>query len=199
LVILVSFGLVMLTIILSKKKGLATGGAAAGAGRLQFLAIGMILMGILASTTTNIAANAQLPQIPLPPPFSSTDNDNNSNLFIAPNDRDPPEIEIVSTELKEGKNVLEVKVSDASELKSRHVQFVHEGRVRIADLVRDHDNVYLALVDAQRPSSIIVVDVIDAAGNRAAITEELNVTESMSIIDQLLSFLGSIFSFLNPR
>ena len=198
LVILVSFGLVMLTIILSKKKGLTTGGAA-GSGKLPSLAIAMILMGSLASTADNNAANAQLPQIPLPPPFSSNDNASNNNLYIAPNDRDPPEIEIVSTELKEGKNVLEVRVSDASDLKSRHVQFVNEGRVKIADLVRDHDNVYLALVDAQKPSSIIVVDVIDAAGNRAAITEELNVIESMSILDQLLSFFNSIFSFFNPR
>lgn len=200
LVILVSFGLVvMLTIILSKKKGLATGDPAVGSGKLPFLALVMILMGILASTTTNDAANAQLPQIPLPPPFSSTDDANNSNLFAAPNDHDRPEIEILSKELKEGKNVLEVKVSDASDLKSRHVQYVSEGRVKITDLVRDHDNVYLALVEAQRPSSIIVVDIIDAAGNRAVVTEEFNVTESMSILDQFFSFLGSIFSFLSPQ
>jgi hypothetical protein len=120
-------------------------------------------------------AIAQSPSLFPPPPGAFAGGD--KELTIFENDRTPPTIEVTETDLRQGKNVLVVRIMDDSDLASREVKYVDDGRIKFADLGRDHGNVYHALINVDPPSSIVVIDVIDAAGNRATVTKEFNVVE----------------------
>lgn len=145
-------------------------------------------------------ANAQLPSVLPPPPSGSIGSDDGDrDLRITADDKSPPIVEVLTTELKPGKNIIVVKITDASDLKSRQLKYVDEGRIKLSDLSRVHDNVYHALVNVDPPSSMIVIDIIDAAGNRASVIKEFPVVEGepgdylgllVSIWNNLLAFLG---------
>lgn len=169
--------------------------------------IGMLLVvsGILLLANANKLtaveeANAQLPSVLPPPPSGSIGNDDSDrDLRITADDKSPPIVEVLTTELKPGKNILVVKITDASDLKSRQLKYVDEGRIKLSDLSRVHGNVYHALVNVDPPSSMIVIDIIDAAGNRASVIKEFPVVEGepgdylgllVSIWNNLLTFLG---------
>src|SRR5215218_1043261 len=82
----------------------------------------------------------------LPPPFPENNPDEER---VAENDRTPPHIEILTTELHEGKNVFKVRIADESSLRTREVKYVHNGQLRVDGLFRDQNNVYKALIDIQ--------------------------------------------------
>lgn len=165
----------------------------------------LLVSGILLLANTNKLAvveeaNAQLPSVLPPPPSGSIGKDGSDrDLRITADDRSPPIIEVLTTELKQGKNILVVKITDASDLKSKQLEYVNEGRIKLSDLNRDHQDVYHALVDVDQPSSIIVIDIIDAAGNRVSVIKEFRVVEEepgdylgllVRIWNNLLAFLG---------
>ncbi len=157
---------------------------------------------LLASTFTVIAeAEAQFPSLfPPPPPGSEGGSTFGKDYPVVPSDdKSPPEIEWVTTELKQGKNVLVIKVDDESFLSSRQVKYVGEGRVKLADLARDHDNVYHALIDVNPPSSMLVIDISDIAGNRATVTKELTVVSGSGpndLLDRLADVWRNILVFI---
>lgn len=157
---------------------------------------------LLASTFSAIAkAEAQFPSLfPPPPPGSEGGNAIGKDSLIVPSDdKSPPEIEWVTTELKQGKNVLVIKVNDESFLSSRQVKYVGEGKVKLADLARDHDNVYHALIDVNPPSSTLVVDISDVAGNRAVVAKELTVVSGSGpndLLDRLADVWRNILAFI---
>ncbi len=149
-----------------------------------------------------IEVYAQFPSLFPPPPNSAVGSAGGDDVRVPTNDRTPPEIELITTELREGKNVLVVRVTDESYLKSREVKYVNEGRIKFADLARDHDDVFHALINVEPPSGVIVVDVIDAAGNRATITEELPVTPTNlpnDFLDVLTDVWRNVLAFVGLR
>lgn len=157
---------------------------------------------LLASTFTLITeADAQVPSLFPPPPSGSEGGGatGKDNLTVPTDDKSPPEIEWVTSELKQGKNVLVVKVNDESFLSSRQVKYVGDGRVKLADLARDHDNVYHALIDVNPPSSTLVIDISDVAGNRATVTKELPVVSGSGpsdLLDRLVDVWRNILAFI---
>ena len=131
-------------------------------------------------------SEAQL--IPLPPPApdikpGQTQNQNTSQ------DNVPPVIQFVTTELADGKNVLKVNVTDASDIRLREVSFVDDGEIRTETLVYEGNNIYKALVDVNSPSAVIVINVDDVYGNEASLAQSIPVKESPSIISRILDML----------
>jgi hypothetical protein len=72
----------------------------------------------------------------LPPPFPENSPQEER---IVENDRAPPQIEILTTELHEGKNVFKVRITDESSLRTREVKYVHNGQLRIDGLFREQN------------------------------------------------------------
>ena len=131
-------------------------------------------------------SEAQL--IPLPPPApdinpEQTQNQNTSQDIV------PPVIQFVTTELADGKNVLKVNVTDASDIIMREVSFVDDGKIRTETLVYEGNNIYKALVDVNPPSAVIVINVNDVYGNEASLAQSVPVKESPSIISRILDML----------
>jgi len=128
----------------------------------------------------------------LPPPFPENNPDEER---LAENDRTPPHIEILTTELHEGKNVFKVRITDESSLQTREVKYVHNGQLRVDGLFRDQNNVYKALIDIQPPSRIVTVTAGDANGSMASDFREYEITGSQDIFSQIMDRISQTLNF----
>ena len=134
------------------------------------------------------SAAAQL--IPLPPPSPSSNTIDKTNK--APNDNKAPVIQPLTTEIKAGKSVFKVRISDESGLQLGQIKYVHDGRIVTADLVKEQNDVYKALIDVQPPSRIIVIDAADQNGNVATVVKEYSILPSPDILKGIENFFSSI-------
>ena len=148
----------------------------------------MIMTGIVAAPQ----ADAQMPPL-FPPPFPWFSESQADVSATKSDDRKPPQVEIITTQFSRGKNVVIVEITDDSFITSRQVKYVNEGRIAYADLARDHANVYYALVNVQPPTSVVEIDVIDAAGNRAVVVDEIPVGPAPGL-DEILTRVLTLFN-----
>jgi hypothetical protein len=128
----------------------------------------------------------------LPPPFP--ENSPNEER-VAQNDRTAPHIEILTTELHEGKNVFKVRITDESSLRTREVKYVHNGQLRTDGLFRDQNNTYKALIDIEPPSRIVTVTAGDPNGNIASEFREYEITGSQDIFTQIMDRLSQTLNY----
>jgi hypothetical protein len=142
---------------------------------------------MLAIASTASVALAQ--SIPLPPPFPENNPDQTK---VSENDKSPPKIEILTSELHEGKNVFQVRITDDSSLLVREVKYVQNGQLKIDGLFRDQNNVYKALIDIQSPSRIVEVTAGDANGNMATTFKEYDIVKSQDTFTQIINMLSQI-------
>ena len=140
------------------------------------------------SLVTVQSAAAQV--IPLPPPSPSSNTIDEPNQ--APDDNKAPVIQPLTTEIKAGKSVFKVRISDESGLQLGQIKYVHDGRIVTADLVKEQNDVYKALIDVQPPSRIIVIDAADQNGNVATVVKEYSILPSPDILKGIENFFSSI-------
>ncbi len=145
------------------------------------------VLAVLAIVSTAGIASAQ--SIPLPPPFPESSLE---ETRIAENDRTPPKIEILTTELAAGKNVFRVRITDDSSLQVREVKYVQDGQIKVDGLFRDQNDVYKALIDIDPPSRIVVVTAGDANGYQASTFKEYDVSRSQDVFTQIMNMLLQI-------
>ncbi len=136
---------------------------------------------------------------PLPPPLPPSSSDENDltyhNLRISPNDHTPPVMDIVNVNLKQGKNLFVVKITDESDLKIKQIKYVNNGDIIIKDLVKDKNNNYINLINIHPPTSIVVISVVDAAGNKATMAKEfIVVNDSFDLINPIVSWFEGLIS-----
>jgi hypothetical protein len=169
----------------------------------QTIAITLFLMmtssscSILLLTGTSSYSYAQSPPISPPPPSggASSSAPPGEAIETAADDRSPPVIQVLTSELKEGKNVISVIITDDSSITSRTVKYVYQGKIRMADLARDDKAHYSSLINVQGPTAILVFEVIDANGNVGKVVKELQVVPSSpNIFEQFLRWIMSLFS-----
>jgi hypothetical protein len=153
----------------------------------------MTLLTFIVSMERLPHASAQVPPILPSPPLPFGDDQVQKAGPELGIDRERPKIEVLTTHLNQGKNVLIVEITDASYLKSRQVKYVEDGRIALSDLARDHDNIYYALVNVKPPSSVLEIEVIDLAGNRATVVKEIPVGPPLGFFD----YVGRVLTFLD--
>jgi hypothetical protein len=154
----------------------------------------IIILAALTAAPLLLAGQASAQSMPLPPPFPGSNVDEGERK--APDDRDPPAIEILTTELREGKNVFEVRITDDSSLRVREVRYVYDGQLRTDGLFRDQNNVYKALIDMHPPSRIVVVTASDANGNIDSAHKEYEVSASEDLFSQIMDLLSRILTYI---
>ncbi len=153
-----------------------------------------LALGFLICSITYTKVYAQL--FPMPPLFKDKkiDNDNNERRIIR-NDEQPPTIQFLTTKLTQGKNVLRLKINDQSGIMQCEIRYAtneSNGRLKTADCVDDHDNIYKSLISSNPPSQVIQVYATDPNGNSATTIKNFVVTKQPT----LSSFFSSIFSSL---
>jgi hypothetical protein len=151
---------------------------------LAFLIFAIVVLG------GRYAGAQPIPLLPPPLPESNPDEER-----VAENDRTAPHIEILTTELHEGKNVFKVRIADESSLRTREVKYVHNGQLRVDGLFRDQNNVYKALIDIQPPSRIVTVTAGDTNGNIASEFREYEITGSQDIFSQIMDRISQTVNF----
>ena len=148
------------------------------------------LIPMLTAPVGQSAIAQSIPMVPPPFPENSPQEER-----IVENDRAPPQVEILTTELHEGKNVFKVRITDESSLRTREVKYVHNGQLRVDGLFRDQNNVYKALIDIQPPSRVVMVTASDANGNLVADFREYEITETQDIFTQVMDELSQMLNY----
>jgi len=138
-------------------------------------------------------ASAQ--SIPLPPPSPSS-NGSSQETKVAANDREPPNIEILTTQLDEGKNVFKVKITDESSIQVREAKFVQNGQLTTVGLFRDQNDIYKALIDIHSPSRIVEVTAGDAKGNLATTYREYDIKAAPDLLTQISNAFSQIPQYI---
>ena len=146
-----------------------------------FFYMSLSICGLFSFICNNTQAVAQL--FPIPPAMPDTKTAQTSPL--GKNDHKPPIIEILTKYLYQGKNVFKVKLTDESGFRLREVKYVQNGLIKTTGLVRDQNDVYKALIVAQPPSAVVVVNVDDTYGNRATSAKSFNVLAAQDVFSQL--------------
>jgi hypothetical protein len=156
---------------------------------VNVLAFVLLLLVLIVSAGRSALAQS-FPMLPPPFPENSPQEER-----IVENDRAPPQVEILTTELHEGKNVFKVRITDESSLRTREVKYVHNGQLRVDGLFRDQNNVYKALIDIEPPSRIVVVTAGDANGNMISDFREYEIAESQDILTQVIGRLSQMLDY----
>ena|ERR687897_1666964 len=157
---------------------------------LKEFALAFLLL-MIAVSVGRYAGAQSIPMVPPPFPENSPQEER-----IAPNDRAPPQIEILTTELHEGKNVFKVRITDESSLRTREVKYVHDGQLRVDGLFRDQNNVFKALIDIQAPSRVVMVTAGDANGNIVSDFREYEIAKSQDIFTQVIDRLTQTLNYV---
>jgi hypothetical protein len=157
---------------------------------LKEFAVAFLLLILTVSAAGRFASAQSIPMLPPPFPENSPQEER-----IAENDQAPPQIEILTTELHEGKNVFKVRITDDSSLRTREVKYVHNGQLRLDGLFRDQNNVYKALIDIQPPSRVVMVTAGDANGNIISDFREYEITKSQDIFTQVMDRLSQTLNY----
>lgn len=148
------------------------------------------LLLLIAVSPARYASAQAIPTVPPPLPESSPEQER-----IAPDDRKPPVIDILTTELHEGKNVFRVRITDDSSLRTREIKYVHDGQLRVDGLFRDQNDVYKALIDIYPPSRIVTVTAGDANGNIVSDFEEYEISKPQDIFSQIMDRLSQTLNY----
>jgi hypothetical protein len=144
----------------------------------------LLVTGVLNFSYDNAYAQA----IPLPPPIPNFGTSN--ELVYAEDDQEPPVIEVITTELKAGKNVFQVRITDDSTIQLREVRFVQDGKIISQGLNRDQNDIYKALIDIQPPAKIVVVNAGDVYGQITTVVKEYEISESSSFFDTIIDAIS---------
>jgi hypothetical protein len=156
---------------------------------LKQLTIALLLL-IISVPSIGFARAQPIPLLPPPFPEKSIEVEK-----IAENDRSPPTIEILTTDLHEGKNVFKVRITDDSSLRTREVKYVHDSQLRVDGLFRDQNDVYKALIDIHPPSRIVEVTAGDANGNIVSAFGEYQISKSQDIFLQINDMLSQVINY----
>jgi hypothetical protein len=153
----------------------------------------LVLLLVILTVISVSRASAQL--LPLPPPFPIGIPQQSE---IIANDTKPPQIEILTTELHEGKNVFKVKIAEDSNLQTREVKYVEDGQLKVVGLYHERDDIYDALINIHSPSNIVSVTAGDVSGNIATTFGEYEIQPAPSLVTQIENVFSHIpYDFKN--
>jgi hypothetical protein len=160
--------------------------------RLETLRIFPLCLVIAAMIFCVGSASGQF--VPLPPPSPSTSSSSTEKGDLPPDDHKVPIVEVMTSSLKAGKNVFKVKLTDESGIQLGDVKYIHDGKIKVVDLVKDLNDVYKALIDIQPPSRVVVIEAGDPNGNIATVVKEFSVTPDSNIFQDIQDFFSGILS-----
>jgi hypothetical protein len=154
---------------------------------------------IVNSLTPTIGATAQS----LPPPVPNMRVDDSEvqtegRQFQFPKSFQPPVIEVMTEELRDGKNVFRMNITSEAPIKYCNITFTKGDIERTEDCVRDIGTVFKVLIDAKQPYQIVHIHARDIYGDSSSIVEKLRVLPQLTINEaiwnSLSSLLGNVYS-----
>ena len=159
----------------------------------------ILILGHLTFLESNVKVNAQnfLP----PPPPPAPDNKIGNEDKVIPNSKQyssqfqAPTIDVITKELRQGKNVIRISVTSEAQINFCKIKFFkQDATLKTVDCVKDHGSVYKGLVDAKPPYQILEVHARDVYGDSASSVKRLNVFPQLPIQDQIWNLLSGLMA-----
>lgn len=112
--------------------------------------------------------------------------------YYYPRAHEPPKVEVLTKELKQGKNVIRVNITSEAGISNCKIDYVIKSIKKVVDCVNDHNTVYKALIDADPPSQTVEIYARDIYGDSTDNIEKLNVVPQPPILDLIWNSLSHI-------
>jgi hypothetical protein len=136
---------------------------------------------VLASLWQYPATGGQF--LPLPGPFQNAKIAERDKA--AASDNQPPKISVITDPLKEGKDVLRLRIADESNIDVCIISYTTVGIHKTTDCIHDHDDVYKALVRSSFPIQNLKIHAEDGNGNSSTKYEEIKVLKQSNFFEQI--------------
>jgi hypothetical protein len=166
--------------------------------KLSLLFLLIIANPLICNINIIIPANSQF--LPVPP-LQNKDMEDKENLIQKsrqlPTPVQPPEIEILTKDLIEGKNVVRINVSSKATINNCKITFTKDHTRRTVDCVEDNGSIYKALIDAKPPYQILEIRARDIYGDSSITIEKLSVIPQVPVLTQIWDLLQDFFSDLS--
>ena len=137
----------------------------------------------------NTFASAQL--LPLPAP-NSNNEDNKFQTKELSKGYQPPDVEILTNVLREGKNVLKVNITSEAPIKDCKITFSKGEGEKTEDCVKDSGTVFKALVDAKQPYQTVRIDAWDIYSDSSSTVEKLSVLPPLTFNEAIWNSINRI-------
>lgn len=145
----------------------------------------VLLLGLF--TSNCISINAKLLDDPTQAPAKI-----GHNVVIFPTPNEPPNVELLTKQLIQGKNVIKVNITSQSGIKDCKISYNKQGKIKTVDCVNDHDTVYKALIDAYPPFQTLQIYTCDINGDTTYSVGRLSVVPQSSILDLIWNSLSHL-------
>lgn len=127
-----------------------------------------------------ISASAQL----LPPPVSDLNIEideaqTKEMQFQFPTGYQPPNVEILTNVLRDGKNVFKVSITSEGPIRDCKITSAKGEQERTEERVKDSGTVYKALIDAKQPYQTVRIDVWEYADSSSTVEKLLTIQEAI--------------------
>jgi hypothetical protein len=146
-----------------------------------------------------ISASAQFLPPPPPPPVPPTLKNEHEELtsketqFQLPKVFQPPQVQVITEELRDGKNVFKINITSEAPIKDCKITFTTSGDAkRTVDCVRDSGTVFKALIDAKQPYQTVYIQARDLYGDKSSTVEKLDVLPQLAIGEVIWNSLSSM-------
>jgi hypothetical protein len=134
---------------------------------------------------------AQAQFIPLPPP--APDSQPAQSKKVGKYDSVPPVIQFITTSLKDGKNVIKVRVMDDAPIDYVLIKEANNHKVLSDKMLADPNNIYKSLINVESPSKVVVIKAFDINGNSSEAVMKFDVQNSSGLVDSIQNFFHGIF------
>jgi hypothetical protein len=159
----------------------------------------VLILGHLTVLGSNVKVNAQIFLLPPPPP--TPDNKIRNEEKMIPNSKQyssqfqPPTIDLITKELRQGKNVIRINVISEAQINYCKIKFFkQDATLKTVDCVKDHGSMYKGLVDAKPPYQILEVHARDIYGDSTSSVKSLKVIPALPIQDQIWNLLSGLMA-----
>jgi hypothetical protein len=141
---------------------------------------------------STLSANAQM----LPPPvpnlrIQDEELESKETQFQLPKVFEPPLVEVITEELRDGKNVFKINITSEAPIEDCKVTFTKDYAERTVDCVRDIGTVFKALIDARQPNQTIYIKATDLYGDSSSTVAEFSVLPELTIDKVIWNSLNS--------
>lgn len=145
---------------------------------------------IIVMISTGITfATAQLLPLPAPNP---NNEDNKFQIKEFSKGYQPPNVEILTNILREGKNVLKINITSEAPIRDCKITFSKGEGEKTEDCVKDSGTVFKALVDAKQPYQTVRIDVWDIYSDSSSTVEKLSVLPPITLSEAIWNSVNSI-------
>jgi len=131
--------------------------------------------------------------VPIPPPAGNPPLGGN-HVNSSVNDKEAPKLDIITLQLKEGKNVFKINLNDDSGVASAYLKYVNKGQIKTQPMTAMGGDLYEALVDIHPPSRIVEIQATDMNGNTVDTYAQYNVAPSNDITKLFSNLFGQLWN-----